>query len=146
MNKIYTTLQPSELWQVFTKGKIYKGGGSSAEPKMVRQDRLRAADFDIRPSTDGGPPRVYPNREKGLSFSGSVERLERLGIEGVVWEFEFDSSQTLPYGLVVNFSDPDRPLINVAVVMTEQDVIASLNALGALMRPTSVKIKRAGVR
>jgi hypothetical protein len=136
---IYTTLQPNELWLVFKKGVIYKGGGNNTEAKMVRQNRLRAADFDIRYNTAKGINEVHPNPSKGLSFSGTIDRLARLDIEGQVWQF--DNTKQLPRGLVVNFNDMDHPLVNVDRVMLETEVIDLLCRLGKLMARTPYRIK-----
>ena len=136
---VYTTLQPSELWVVFRNGVIYKGGGNRTDPKMVRQDRLRAADFDIRFNVARGINEVHPNPRKGLSFAGTVDKLARLDIEGQVWKF--DNTRQLPKDLVVNFNDMDHPLVNVARVMLETEVIDLLCKMGKLMERTQYTIK-----
>lgn len=136
---MYTTLAPHEVWSAYTNGKIFKGGGNSSEPKMVRQNRLRAADFDIETDAKTGVAWVLPNPRKGLSFSDSVQRLEQLKINGHIWEFP--APEELPDGLVINYKDKNHPLINVSRKMTEAMAIKLLVELGRKMRKTSYRIK-----
>lgn len=137
----YTTLQPGEVWKTYVGGKIFKGGGNSSEPKMVRQNRLRAADFDIQ-TDDNGAEWVMPNEKKGLSFADSIERLEKLKISGHVWEL--NDSQDLPDGLVINYKDKDHPLVNVSRKTSIAETIRLLNELGSRMVSTGQKITRQG--
>ena len=108
---------------------------------MVRQDRLRAADFDIE-TDDHGVEWVLPNATKGLSFSDSVQRLGRLRIKGVIWELS--SPEELPDGLVINYKDKDHPLINVDRKMTAAMAIRLLNQLGKKMTRTKYKVDNKG--
>lgn len=146
MSKQYITIAPGDLWKVFVQRRIYKGGGNTASPKMFGPNGPRDSDFDIRLHETTRVPWVYPNKTKGLSFAGSIARLERLRISGVVYELRAEDVQELPHGLVVNFKDSDHPLINVAEPMPVVEAIYLFSELGKLMKSTGIKILPDGKR
>jgi len=138
----FTTIDPDALWTVFHRGKLFKGCGSSLDPRMVRQDRLRATDFDLRLDPTTGIVTVHPNESMGLSLSASIERIERLNLEGSIWELR--APEKLPPGLTIHYDDPEHPLLNVTRVMMEVEVIALLRRVGRMMKPTGITLVRDG--
>ena len=138
----FTTIKPEDLWAVFHRGKIFKGCGNNLEPRMVRQDRLRATDFDLRLSAKNGFVEVHPNPTMGLSLSATVERIERLNLEGTIWELQ--EPHLLPAGLTIHYEDLEHPLLNVTKIMMEVEAIVLLRQLGKLMKPTGITLVRDG--
>ena len=138
MAKNYTVVSSEEIWRFFSK-RIFSGGGSLADPKLVRSKGLRPVDFDIRPDPVTGQPIVHPHPELGLSFASTIDRLVKIGYEGVIWEFAEPAK--LPPELLINFDPPDHPLINVVRPMPVSLVITLLNkTIAPQMKKTGVKI------
>ena len=146
MQNHYITIAPGDLWKIFVQLRIYKGGGNATSPKMFGPNGPRDSDFDIRLHETTRVPWVYPNKTKGLSFAGSISRLERFRISGVVYEIRSEDLQELPHGLVIHYRDLDHPLINVAEPMPVVKAICLFSYLGKLMKSTGVKILPNGKR
>lgn len=139
----FTTLGPDEIWKLYNNlHGIFRGGGNTKAPKIVRADGPRRKDLDVRLNTDSGLEMVYPNQTKGLSFSDSVETLASKALEGQVWMIPKNSK--IPDGLVFNIKDYNHPLLNVSEEMSVLQLTALLTELANLMIPCDVKIDRNG--
>lgn len=141
MPKSYISVPNDQIWHVFVLGRIYKGGGTASSPKMFSSAGMRDKDFDIRPNPPG-EDLVHPNATKGLSFSGSMERLADLGINGYIYEIAMP--EILPDGLVINYKAKDHPLINVSRVMTVGVAMEQFRMLSEKMKKTGMKITSGG--
>lgn len=139
----FTTIGPDEIWKIYSNlHGIFRGGGNTKIPKIVRADGPRRKDLDIRLDPRTGLEMVYPNPVKGLSFSDSVETLARKSLEGQVWVIP--KGTKIPSGLVFNIKDKDHPLLNVSKSMSVLELTALLTELASLMKPCDVKIDRNG--
>jgi len=139
----FTTIGPDQIWKVYCNlHGIFRGGGGSGSPKIIRADGPRRKDLDIRVDADTGLEMVYPNVTKGLSFSDSVEALARKSLEGQVWVIP--KGTRIPAVLVFNVKERDHPLLNVSKPVTVIELTAILTELAALMRPCDLKIDRYG--
>jgi hypothetical protein len=146
---MFITIPGDSLWSVYTEDKaprgLYHGGGDDKSPRAVRKNaegqyRLkREKDFKIVFDEVSRKNIVYPDPTLGLSFSSTVERLQRLGIRGKVWRLP--RKARLPDGLMINYNDITHPLINVAYKMPVEDLIEKLKQLEALMENTGILIK-----
>lgn len=139
----FTTLGPDEIWKIYNNlHGIFRGGGNSKLPKIVRADGPRRKDLDVRIDSATGLEMVYPNPTKGLSFSDSVQTLANKSLEGQVWMIPKNTK--IPKGLAFNVKDYDHPLLNVSEVMSVIQLTVLLTELAALMIPCDVKIDRNG--
>jgi hypothetical protein len=139
----FTTIGPDEIWKLYNNlHGIFRGGGNSNSPKIVRADGPRRKDLDVRIDPNTGLEMVYPNLVKGLSFSDSIETLAAKSLEGQVWVIPKGSK--IPGGLVFNIKDKDHPLLNVAKPISVLELTALLTELAALMKPCDVKIDKNG--
>lgn len=139
----FTTVGPDEIWKIYNNlHGIFRGGGSTKAPKIVRADGPRRKDLDIRLDPATGLEMVYPNRTKGLSFADSVDTLANKKLEGQVWVIT--KGKRIPGDLVFNIKDFDHPLLNVSKPMTVLELTALLLNLAELMEPCDVRIGRYG--
>ncbi|MBU6953660.1 hypothetical protein [Hahella sp. HN01] len=139
----FTTIGPDEIWKIYNNlHGIFRGGGNSKSPKLVRADGPRRKDLDVRIDPDSGLEMVYPNPIKGLSFADSVDTLARKSLEGHVWLLPKGSK--IPKNLVFNIKDKDHPLLNVSKPMSVLELTALLTELADLMVACDVKIDRSG--
>ena len=139
----FTTIGPNEIWKVYNNlYGIFRGGGNTQSPKIVRADGPRRKDLDVRIDASSGLETVYPNSIKGFSFSDSVETLAKKSLEGQVWVIPKGSK--IPGDLVFNIKDKDHPLLNVSKPMSVLELTALLTELAALMKACDVKIGRNG--
>lgn len=139
----FTTIGPDEIWKIYNNlHGIFRGGGNSTSPKIVRADGPRRKDLDVRIDPNTGLEMFYPNSIKGLSFSDSIDALAKKSLEGQVWVIPKGSK--IPGGLVFNIKDKDHPLLNVARPMSVLDLTALLTEAAALMKPCKIKIDRNG--
>lgn len=139
----FTTIGPDEIWKLYNNlHGIFRGGGNSISPKIVRADGPRRKDLDVRVDPNTGLEMVYPNPSKGLSFSNSIETLAAKALEGQVWVIPKGSK--IPGGLVFNIKDKDHPLLNVSKPISVIELTVLLTELAALMKPCDVKIDRNG--
>ena len=139
----FTTVGPEEIWKIYNNFHgIFRGGGNTKAPKVIRADGPRRKDLDIRIDPDTGLETVYPNRIKGLSFADSVQTLAEKGLEGQVWIIPKNSK--IPGALVFNIKDFDHPLLNVSKPISVLDMTALLTQLASLMEPCDVKIGKHG--
>lgn len=139
----FTTIGPDEIWKIYSNlHGIFRGGGNTKAPKIVRADGPRRKDLDVRIDPNSGLEMVYPNATKGLSFSDSVDTLAKKALEGQVWVIPKGSK--IPGDLVFNIKDKDHPLLNVSKPMTVLELTALLTELAALMKPCDLKIGRQG--
>lgn len=139
----FTVIGPDEIWKLYNDlHGIFRGGGNSAAPKIVRADGPRRKDLDVRPDPETGLEMVYPNVTKGLSFADSVQTLAAKSLEGQVWIIPRGSR--IPKGLVFNVKDYDHPLLNVSDPMSVIQLTALLTELASMMKPCDVKIDRFG--
>lgn len=101
---VYTTIGPAELWRVYDNLEgLFRGGGNSVSPQLVRAHGPRASDFSMIYDVTERCQIVIPDASKGLSFSDSVERLERIPIAGRVWLLP--KGVQLPEGFGLQLSD-----------------------------------------
>jgi hypothetical protein len=136
----YTTIQPEELWHVYSNVEaIFRGGGSANSPKLVGTKGPSARHLDIVYDSIECIEFVIPNRMKGLSFSGSIERLQRLNLGGDVWKLP--RGATLPRGLVFNYLEKDHPLLNTGVRMSVMEFSAKALVLAQQMVRTGIRIR-----
>lgn len=139
----FTTVGPDEIWKIYNNlHGIFRGGGNTKVPKIVRADGPRKKDLDIRYDPEAGLEMVYPNRTKGLSFADSIETLAKKHLEGQVWIIA--KGKRIPGGLVFNIKDFDHPLLNVSKPMSVFDMTALLLKLADLMEPCDIKIGKHG--
>jgi len=139
----FTTIGPDEIWKIYNDlHGIFRGGGNTKAPKIVRADGPRRKDLDIRIDPDTKLEMVYPNPKKGLSFSDSVQTLASKVIEGQVWVIPKGSK--IPGSLVFNVKDYDHPLLNVSKPISVLDLTVLLTELALLMKPCDVKINKHG--
>ncbi len=139
----FTTIGPDEIWKIYNNlHGIFRGGGNTKSPKIVRADGPRRKDLDVRIDPNSGLEMVYPNATKGLSFSNSIETLANKSLEGQVWVIPKGSK--IPGNLVFNIKDKDHPLLNVSKSMSILELTALLTELASLMKPCDVKIDRHG--
>jgi hypothetical protein len=144
---MFITIPGDSLWSVYTEDKaphgIYRGDGNASSPRTFRnvngKGAVRPSDFKIVFDPATKKDMVFPDPTLGLSFSSTVERLQRLGISGVVWRLPRKAK--LPDGLVVNYNDIEHPLINVAYKMAVDELVQKLKQLEALMEKTGIRIK-----
>lgn len=145
-NELWLELDNDSLWKGISGLSIaYNGGGNSTHPKLhvkpspLKPHGFKPDDLKITPNSDG-VPMVYPKPTIGISFSTTIERIERLRIKGVVWKLP--KGTLLPDGLVFNLeaSDKDHPLLNVSKEMSLADFIAKLDELAKMMTKTNYKI------
>lgn len=82
-----------------------------------------------------------PDPTTGISFSTSIERIENIPINGVVWKLPRNT--LLPEGLVFNVSEKelDHPLLNASRKMATKEFIEKLDELSLKMHKTNVVIK-----
>jgi hypothetical protein len=140
-SNVYTTLGPSELWRVYNQlDGLFRGGGNSESPQLIRANGPRANDFAIIFDPVERCQIVIPDPSRGLSFSDSIERLKGIPIAGRVWLLP--RGAMIPEGLVFNFKTKDHPLLNVSRRMTVVDLTAKLTAVAALLKPTDTTISR----
>jgi hypothetical protein len=136
----YTTIQPDELWHVYSDvAAIFRGGGGPTSPKLIGAKGPSARHLDIVYDSVECIELVVPNRAKGLSFSDSVERLQRLNIGGEVWMLP--RGATLPRGLVFNYLEIDHPLLNAGVRMSVMEFSAKALVLAHQMVRTGIRIR-----
>jgi len=136
----YTTLQPEELWHIYANVEaIFRGAGSGSSPKLVGTKGPSARHLDIIYDPVECVEVVVPNLTKGLSFSGSVERLQRLNIGGAVWKLP--RGAILPKGLVFNYREIDHPLLNAGVRMSVVEFSAKTLVLAKQMVFTGIRIR-----
>lgn len=139
-NDIYTTIAPSELWKIYEHlDSLFRGGGNSESPKLIRANGPRAADFTLIYDPIERCQVVIPDRMKGLSFSDSIERLERIPIPGRVWLLP--KGTALPEGLCFNYKTLDHPLLNVSRRMSVVELTAKLTTVSSLLKRTDTTIK-----
>lgn len=139
----FTTIGPEEIWKLYNNlHGIFRSGGNTKSPKIVRADGPRKKDLDIRIDPLTGLETVYPNKTKGISFADSIEVLAEKELEGQVWIIPKDTK--IPGDLVFNVKDFDHPLLNVSKPMTVLELTALLTQLASLMQPCDVKIGRHG--
>ncbi len=139
----FTTIGPDEIWKIYNNlHGIFRSGGNTQSPKIVRADGPRRKDLDIRIDPNTGLETVYPNRTKGLSFADSVETLAEKQLEGQIWIIPKGSK--IPGDLVFNIKDYDHPLLNVSKPMSVLDMTALLTQLASLMKPCDIKIAKHG--
>jgi len=139
----YTTIGPNEIWKVYNNlHGIFRSGGTTSTPKIVRADGPRRKDLDIRLDPASGLEMVFPNPIKGLSFADSIDTLARKSLEGQVWIIPKGSK--IPGNSVFNIKDKDHPLLNVSKPMSVLELTALLTELASLMKPCDVKIDRQG--
>lgn len=139
----FTTISPDEIWKIYNNlNGIFRGGGNTKTPKIVRTDGPRRKDLDIRFDANTGQEIVYPNRTKGLSFSDSVQTLAEKELEGQVWIIPKNTK--IPEDLVFNIKDYDHPLLNVSKPISVLDMTALLTQLASLMKPCDIKIVKHG--
>jgi len=139
----FTTIGPEEVWKIYNNlHGIFRSGGSTHAPKIVRADGPRRKDLDIRVDPDTGLETVYPNKIKGLSFADSVATLAEKELEGQVWIIPKGSK--IPGDLIFNIKDYDHPLLNVSKPMSVLELTGLLTQLASLMQPCDVKIGRHG--
>ena len=139
----FTTIGPDEIWKIYSNlHGIFRGGGNTKVPKIVRADGPRRKDLDVRMDSSTGLEMVYPNATKGLSLSDSVDTLAKKALEGQVWVIPKGSK--IPGDLVFNIKDKDHPLLNVSKPMSVLELTALLTKLAALMKPCDLKIDRQG--
>jgi len=139
----YTTISPSEIWKVYNNlHGIFRSGGNTNAPKIVRADGPRRKDLDIRIDPASGLEMVYPNPIKGLSFADSIDTLAKKSLEGQVWIIP--KGTKIPGNLVFNVKAKDHPLLNVSKPMTVLELTALLTELASFMKPCDVKIDRQG--
>lgn len=139
----FTTLGPDEIWKLYHNlHGIFRCGGNTKSPKLVRADGPRRKDLDVRIDPTTGLEMVYPNSTKGLSFSDSLLSLASKRLEGQVWMIPRHSR--IPRGLVFNVKDYDHPLLNVSEPMSVIQLTALLAELASVMVPCDVKIDRNG--
>ncbi|MCF6257713.1 MAG: hypothetical protein L3K25_15685 [Gammaproteobacteria bacterium] len=139
----FTTIGPEEIWKIYTNCHgIFRGGGNTKAPKIVRADGPRRKDLDIRVDPDTGLETVYPNRTKGLSFADSIQTLAEKKLEGQVWVIPKGSD--IRGDLVFNIKDSDHPLLNVSKPMSVLDMTTLLTELASLMEPCDLKIGKHG--
>ena len=136
-NELWIELDNSTLWDAVSGLKIaFKGGGNTTTPKIHKSGRFRPKDLDIRPDSNG-IDHVHPNPIRGISFSTTVERIQGIPINGVVWKLP--KGTLLPEGLVFNLEEAaaDHPLLNVSRRMTVDEFILKLDALASKMVKTN---------
>lgn len=139
----FTVIGPDEIWKLYSDlHGIFRGGGNSTIPKIVRADGPRRADLDVRVDPKTKLEMVYPNVTKGLSFADSVQTLATKAIEGHVWIIPMGTR--IPNGLVFNVKDYDHPLLNVSEPMSVAQLTELLTELASMMKPCDVKIDRFG--
>lgn len=141
-NAKYTVLRPEELW-CFYAGVcgLYRGGGASQGPKLIRATGPRSRDVRIVYDPDQEIEVVIPDPTKGISFSDNVQKLSRDPvISGHVWVLP--RSETLPEGLVFNVKDREHPLLNVYRRMSVVEFVEKLRVLSTKMRYANVKIEK----
>ncbi len=139
----FTTVGPNEIWKIYNNlHGIFRSGGNTTAPKIVRADGPRRKDLDIRIDPNTGLETVYPNPIKGLSFADSIDTLAKKELEGQVWFIP--KGTKIPGDLIFNIKDYDHPLLNVSKPMSVLDLTVLLTQLASLMRPCDVKIGRHG--
>ena len=139
----FTTLSPDEVWKIYNNvNGIFRGGGGSNAPKLMRADGPRRTDLHIFTDLATRMEMVHPNSTMGLSFADSIEVLAKKKIEGWVWVIP--KGRSLPEGLVFNVAALDHPLLNVGRVMSVLDMMARLTLLAEMMEPCNVKIDKLG--
>ena len=139
----FTTLGPSEIWKLYSSvSGIFRGGGNSKSPKLLRADGPRRTDLLIVTDHNSGIEMVQPCSTKGLSFADSIETLSKKKIEGAVWVIPKGSA--LPEGLVFNVRDVGHPLLNVSRAMSVLDMTTRLCQLAEIMQPCHVNIDKTG--
>jgi len=143
---MYVTVDGEHLWSIFTdtaaSDGLYRGGGNTTSAKMTKleggKETVREADFTIQWDKGANEYMVYPNPNKGLSFSNSIQRLKDIPVEGKVWLFP--RTKKLPAGLVINYKTFEPPLLNVKEKMSVPTLIDKLKEMETLMHNTGVKI------
>lgn len=147
-NELWLELDNESLWKGISGLSIaYKGDGNTTNPKLykprspARPHGFKRKDLTIRPNSTGVLI-VHPNPTIGISFSTTIDRLERLNISGVVWKLP--KNTLLPDGLVFNLksSDKEHPLLNVSKQMPLREFITKLDALAKIMLKTNHKIPK----
>lgn len=138
----YTVLEPVELWQFyFGNAGLYRGGGSTSNPKLIRANGPRARDIKILYDAEQEIDMVIPDPTKGLSFANNIQKLSKNPtISGRVWMLP--KGQTLPEGLIFNVKTKDHPLLNVGRRMSLAEFIEKLKVLSAKMVYTRVRIEK----
>lgn len=137
---LFTTIAPEDLWRVYTDiAGIFRGGGNASGPRLVGPKGPRSSDFTIVYDLAEGLEVAIPDTRKGLSFSDSVERLQRIPIRGAVWRLPRGS--TIPAGLIFHYQTRDHPLLNVSRRMPVVELTAKLLLLSKQLVPTAARIK-----
>ena len=139
----YTTIAPQDIWKIYSKFHgVFRGGGNTKSPKLVRADGPRRSDLDIRVDQQTGIEMVYPNPIKGISFADSVRTLADKMVEGQVWVIP--SNKKIEGDLIFNIKDESHPLLNVSRPMPVIELTVLLTKLALLMKPCDIKIDKNG--
>jgi hypothetical protein len=139
----YTTIGPDEIWKIYNSlSGIFRAGGNSGSPRLIRADGPRRTDFRIIYDALTGIEMVHPDATKGLSFADSITTLASKKIEGWVWTIP--KGAKIPEGLCFNIKDFDHPLLNVSKIMSVLDMTARLTQLADVMVACEVKINKIG--
>lgn len=138
----YTVLKPEELWQFYSGNVgLYRGGGNTREPKLVRANGPRASDIVIVYDAEQEIDMVIPDPTRGISFSSNIQKLSKNPIiSGQVWLLP--KGESLPEGLVFNVKVKDHPLLNVNRRMSLAEFIEKVMVLSSKMRNTGVRIEK----
>jgi hypothetical protein len=138
----YTVLNPNQIWNFYSsQSGIYRGGGNTQDPKIVRANGPRTRDVTVIYDPEHEIEMVVPNSSKGLSFASNIEKLaSNPVISGHVWVLP--KGETLPEGLVFNVKDFSHPLLNVSRKMSLSEFSEKLRVLSAKLKPAKVKIEK----
>lgn len=138
----YTTLGPDKIWKFYSDlAGLYRGGGNSNSPKILRADGPRAKDVTIIFDSNHEIEMVIPNPSKGLSFSSNIQKLANNPvISGHVWVLP--KGESLPEGLVFNVKDKNHPLLNVSRKMSLSEFTEKLKVLSTKLEQTHIKIEK----
>lgn len=138
----YTVLTPNDLWKFYSSVVgIYRGGGNTQSPKLLRANGPRARDVTIVYDPDHEIDMVVPDSSKGLSFASNIEKLSKNPtISGHVWVLP--KGESLPEGLVFNVKDYTHPLLNVSRRMSLSEFTEKLVVLSSKLRPAQIKIEK----
>jgi hypothetical protein len=123
---IYTGLDPKDFWVEIVNDSIYRSSRSKSHPNIKKLRPL-----DIQSAVDPFVPSnkvILPCPEKGVSFVNSPSTLRNKGFFKGQWIWEA-SPGPLPEGLVINYQNKTRPLLNVCRVMTELEFLDKVNEL-----------------
>jgi hypothetical protein len=118
---------------------LFRGGGSDGSPKLISANGPRARDFTLIYDPVELCQVAIPDSSKGLSFSDSIQRLQRIPIPGRIWLLPRGAA--LPEGLVFNYRTVDHPLLNVGRRMPVIELVTKLTAVAALLKPTEARVR-----